>query len=168
MGEALATRATDAVGAVARLAGEITIIDGRPLATLGGCAAGCGVDPRGQGAALLASMKVQAWREPVAIERDLDEAGWRAFVAEAAGRAGLDVASPFPFRLEGDLLAVVMHVNCGPSDAGAAGAGGGQGGGRAKQDTTQEGRLPRLVVGIHAGQGRDGLISHFGDPYHCH
>lgn len=100
-----------ALGALAGLAGEITIVDGevwitrghpeRPTTTRG---------PAGDAAAtLLFACEVRAWRE-IPVEQDVPAAELDAFIERCAARAGLDPTRPFPFQVEGRLTELALHV----------------------------------------------------------
>lgn len=100
------------VGALASLAGEVTILDGVPTATR--------VDVEGhplaskgglkeQGVTLLFGAYVPEWTEHLvghAISPDrLDET-----LAEMAAGAGLDMSKPFVFAIDGEFTEVRLHV----------------------------------------------------------
>ena len=152
---------SEAVGALSGLRGEITLIEGRRVVSLGPCP-GCGPAP--DSACLLASARVARWRqEPVA--EAVPEPGLRPFLAARARAAGLDAAQPFPFRLRGELTDVHMHVHGQPNPAFA---GHGSAEPMAFGDIWRGGRLAGEVVGFHASPDMVGIISHAGDPLHCH
>jgi hypothetical protein len=103
-----------AVGALADLAGEITVDRGvLHLAEVVDAAVPDGARARAarpdEQAALLLCADVPAWSEhalPAAADLDaLEEA-----VREAALRQSLDVRRPFPFRIEGRALRLELHV----------------------------------------------------------
>jgi hypothetical protein len=152
---------TEAVGALSGLRGEITLIEGRRVVSLGPCP-GCGPAP--DSACLLASARVARWREEPVAEA-VPEAALRPFLAARARAAGLDTAQPFPFRLRGELTDVHMHVHGQPNPAFA---GHGSAEPMAFGDIWRGVRLVGEVVGFHASPDMVGIISHAGDPLHCH
>ncbi|MEM7200529.1 MAG: acetolactate decarboxylase [Planctomycetota bacterium] len=101
------------VGALAALAGEITILDGRVLiARADGTA--CRVTEAGPEAAatLLARAEVAAWREfplpTCATYAELDAA-----IAAGLGREGFDRRQPTPVRIRGNAPHIEFHVIAG-------------------------------------------------------
>jgi acetolactate decarboxylase len=102
------------VGALAQLAGEITIVDGRLILT--------GVDDNGgptakffeppppeRQAAMLVAAYVPRWAE-YEISRDVVAKDFESMLSKMAGQAGLDPSKPFPFVVEGELLDLELHV----------------------------------------------------------
>ncbi|HEX7127423.1 MAG TPA: acetolactate decarboxylase [Thermodesulfobacteriota bacterium] len=99
-----------AVGPLAALRGEVTVLDGR--ASIARVVDGrIAVDDRLEGgAAFLVWAEVPAWRTVpipahVRTKRDLE-----AFLPEAAHAAGLDPAAAFPFVVTGRAAEVRLHV----------------------------------------------------------
>lgn len=101
-----------AVGALAGLAGEVTIVDddvwlsrAQPDTTVEWTRT-----RRSEArACLLVSARVEAWSEH-ALPADLDLAGLERELPRIARDAGLDVDEPFPFLIEGELARVAFHV----------------------------------------------------------
>jgi alpha-acetolactate decarboxylase len=88
-----------AVGALAHLAGEVTVLDGKIVATR--------VDPSGKPtsdstkvqdaeATMLVAAYVAKWSEQ-RIDKDVAPDAMEAFLRSKAREAGLDVSKPFPF-----------------------------------------------------------------------
>lgn len=156
--------ATEAVGAVAGLRGEITAIDGRLLVTYGTPCPGC-AQAGDAHATLLASASIRAWYEPVPLPRalvgkDLDE-----FIVDRAKAAGLDVGKPFPVRLKGQLISVRMHVVRSPN-AGFTGHGSAHP--MADQEDIAAEYIDGDVVGFYAPGTLQGIITHPGESFHYH
>jgi hypothetical protein len=152
---------TEAVGALSGLRGEVTLIEGRRVVSLGPCP-DCGKAP--DSACLLAAAKVARWQAR-AVPADVPAESLRGFIAAEARAAGLDPARPFPFRFSGSLTAVAMHVH-GRPNPGFTGHGSSVP--MADGDSWLHARLDGEVVGFHASADMVGVISHAGDPLHCH
>lgn len=152
---------TEAVGVLSGLRGEVTVIEGRQVISLGPCPA-CAPAP--DSAALLVTARVTQWRSET-VSQDVPERALRAFVAERAQANGVDLGSAFPFRFRGVLSDVLMHVNGGPDPRFS---GHGSPVPMAISDLYREARLEGELVGFHASPGMVGVISHAGDPIHCH
>jgi hypothetical protein len=155
-----------AVGAVAGLNGEITIVAGDVwLATPGeGDDATCtrtrASDAR---AALLIAARVPAWRD-VPIEEAIPFDSLDARVAALAAAAGVDVAAPFPFVIEGPLTDLEWHVVDGrrvvPGRTGHA----------AHLEASVRRTLEfayAALVGFHSS-AHEGVFTHFGSHTHIH
>lgn len=104
---------TIAIGALAGLEGEITVLDGRAwVARPAGSAltvSGPAPDPEDY-AALLTAAEVPAWTEETfgttsASGRDPDQA-----IEFGARGSGLDTTKPFPFTVTGDFTTLDIHV----------------------------------------------------------
>lgn len=101
-----------AVGALAGLEGEITIVDGSAWVAR---PAGAGLRIDGpsstskDGAALLLLSHVAEW-DRFTIEKDLAGEALDAFIADKARGAGLDMAQPFAFVIEGSVTDLQLHV----------------------------------------------------------
>src|ERR1043165_4282998 len=95
----VADNATDAVGAVSGLRGEVTMIDGQLIVSYGlDCGTNCPAAVS-ESATLLATASAKHWRW-VESDGDLDAKALEAFTRERAKPAGLD-DKPFPFRIKG-------------------------------------------------------------------
>lgn len=155
--------ATEAVGAIAGLRGEITMVDGRTILSYGNCPE-CKAPPS-EAAALLGIASVRAWAAPVPLPEDLAGAALSEFILAQAKAAGLDPARPFPVRLAGTLLNVAMHVNEAPNDGFT---GHGSRIKMAKQQAFEHAILGGIVVGFYAPPSLAGIITHPGEPFHFH
>jgi hypothetical protein len=103
-----------ALGSLAGLAGEITVVDG--VVHLAGVEGG---DPAGglwvrsaragDEATILALSDVPVWSESP-LPGVADNAALEALVLARASAAGLDVSQPFPFRIEGVAASLDVHV----------------------------------------------------------
>ena len=98
------------VGALEGLNGEISILDSRPIVTMGsGAAALRSIDPANARATLLIGQSVPAWTEQ-AVGKNVDSVDIDAAIRESALASGLDLSSPFAFVIEGDFKDVRLHV----------------------------------------------------------
>ncbi|MBX3361563.1 MAG: hypothetical protein KF705_09020 [Phycisphaeraceae bacterium] len=101
-----------AVGAMAGLAGEITIADGEVWVSqvVNGQPVTSGPAPGpGDHATLLAGFSVERWYT-VPLTQPLAGEALDAAIEQAARQRGIDTAKPFPFRIEGDFAALDMHI----------------------------------------------------------
>jgi len=156
--------ATDAVGAAAGLRGEITVIDGKLLLTYGTPCADCG-HPGMDHAALLASAKVDAWHPPISLPARLSGHTLDAFIIEQARLHGLDLAKPFPLRMQGTLADVKMHVIKG---ANPNFKGHGSGHPMADMELITGVAIDGEVVAFYAPDALQGIITHPREPFHYH
>jgi hypothetical protein len=160
----VSSRATDAVGALSDLRGEITIADGKPLVTYGAACSDC-PPPHAEKATLLISARVQDWHAAISLPRDLSGHDIDRFIIAQAKAAGLDTAKPFPVRLTGTLTNVAMHVIRAPNpDFGGHGSGQPM----ALQEDIKAATIEGLVVGFYAPEPMLGIITHPGEPFHYH
>lgn len=152
-----------AVGASAGLAAEITVDRGVVhLVEVVDAAAENGVRARaarpGERAALLVCADVPAWSEhtlPTLADLDALEAAVRS----AALQRGLDVARPFPFRVEGRARRIELHVLDGSCPI-------------AYPEGSPPWRfageeLDVTLIGFHAA-GSAGVLTHHGRATHTH
>jgi hypothetical protein len=159
------------LGATAGLKGELVQIDGRVLVSPGSDAQGHVRAPEaGEMALLFAGARITAWRD-LPVPRDLDAAGFEAFLNEQAKAAGLDPAQPFVFRVEGRFPHLLWHVVTGDAPAGT-GHRGGHGAGHANDRAgmrlfRQPGAAGQLV-GVASGAALEGVVSHPGERLHLH
>lgn len=155
-------KGTYAVGALAGLRGEVTIVDGQVwVARAVGTESSCRLLGAGDTeATLLVAAQVPRWTmHPVDADVPADEVD--AFVRTTAARAGLDVSRPFPFVLKGGLQAVDAHVVNGMCPM--------------RAEPTSEHAPVRIrlesvegtLVGIHA-VGQQGVLTHHGTTTHVH
>jgi acetolactate decarboxylase len=101
-----------AVGALAGLRGELTIVAGRAYLSraTGADAAETVTDvPAGESAALFVGADVDAW-VAVRTQRPVTFAELDAAIAELAQLAGVDTDGRFPFLVEGDVSDLEWHV----------------------------------------------------------
>jgi len=103
-----------AVGALAHLAGEITILDGQiTISRVGdnGKLRTQTAEPplRDEKAAMLAAAHVPEWTSH-AIPHDVKADAVEQYLVEAAKHAGIDPSKPFPFVIEGELVGLEIHV----------------------------------------------------------
>ena len=162
--DAADARATDAVGAVSGLRGEISMIEGRLIVSYGAdCGAACPA-ASSETATLLATASAQRWR-PVAIDKDLDAKAVETFIRAQAKANGLDDNKPFPFRINGAITDFVMHVNAAPNPRFK---GHGSFDEMAVTGLAKGPRLAGSVVGFYAPPALQGVITHGGDFFHSH
>jgi acetolactate decarboxylase len=112
----------NAVGPVAELDGEVTVIDGVvSVARVRGDDIVVSADLSAQ-ASFLVWAEVEAWAPPVELGVGVaDQAALEQVLEDLAFDRGIDVAEPFPFKLEGVFDAVEYHVLA-PVPAGATAA----------------------------------------------
>jgi acetolactate decarboxylase len=162
--DAVDGHATDAVGAVSGLRGEISVIEGRLIVSYG---ADCGTtcpSADTETATLLATAAVRGWR-PVPIDKDLDAKATETFIRAQAKASGLDETKPFPFRINGAITNFVMHVNAAPNPRFK---GHGSFDEMAITGLAKGLRLAGTVVGFYAPPPLQGIITHGGEFFHSH
>lgn len=164
LGAVKADGATDAVGALAALRGEVTMLDGRFVVSYGGGCESC-PPPHAEKATLLVTGKVTQWGEPIALSDALAGKALEHFIVEQAKAAGLDISKPFPVRLKGTLTDVAMHVLKAPN---AKFSGHGSAHPMAEQDDIKAATIAGEVIGFFAPPAQSGVISHPGEPFHFH
>lgn len=156
---------TYALGALEGLAGEVTVLDGEVWVTRGDAEHpvtrhGPSSDER---ATVLFAFEVQRWRELLVAE-DVDPSELDSYVAARAREAGLDLTRPFPFRIEGGLVHLDMHVVAGECPI------------RARQLGTEASAgayqlhaaaTPGRLLGIFADHSA-GVVCHMGSRTHVH
>ncbi len=161
--DAVDGHATDAVGALSGLRGEISMIEGRLIVSYGAdCAAVC-PSAASETATLLATASAQHWR-PIVIDHDLDAKAVESFIRAQAKASGLD-DKPFPFRINGAIVNFVMHVNAAPNPRFK---GHGSFDEMAVTGLAKGPRLAGSVVGFYAPPPLQGVITHMGDYFHAH
>lgn len=164
LSEAMSSGATDGVGALSGLRGEVTILGGRLIVSCGSKAT-C-APPQQEAATLLATTKARSWRVGVALPRDMDEAQFGEFIDAQARQAGLSLDAPFPVKVSGTLVEVRMHVISSPNPAFT-----GHGGGHpmAIQDEERASELNGgEVVGMRVPPALQGIATHPGEAFHFH
>ncbi|MHC5209883.1 MAG: hypothetical protein ACYTG2_04100 [Planctomycetota bacterium] len=155
-----------AVGALAELAGEITIVRGTASLSFpdGDDAVRTETSERSDaGAALLVAARVPAWRR-VVTERPIPFEELDARIAELAGTLGSGPGQRFPFLLEGTFEQLRWHVIDGRRlDAGAS----------SHEDhvaaavITSAERTPATLVGFYS-ESDGGIFTHMGARTHVH
>ncbi len=149
-----------AVGALAGLGGEVTIVNGDVWVarSTGDDADVSGPDGKsGDQATLLAVAHVNEW-----ISVPLGEGGgsFGERIGRAAAGAGVDTSKPFPFIVEGDITVLEAHVIAGSCPI-------------ANPDGEQPWRFEvssptrGQLVGFYA-EDSEGVMTHHGDPTHTH
>ena len=162
--DAVDGRATDAVGAVSGLRGEISVIEGKLIVSYGvDCGASCPA-ATSETATLLATASAQHWLA-VAIDKDLDAKGVETFIRAQAKANGLIETKPFPFRINGAITDFVMHVNAAPNPRFK---GHGSFDEMAVTGLAKGPLLAGFVVGFYAPPALQGVITHGGDYFHSH
>ncbi len=154
-----------ALGALAELSGEVTIVRGKVyLSYPEGDTTRTEIPTRTNAAAtLLVRSRVPAWRS-VAIKRaigfeDIDEE-----IAKLATEAGINLAARFPFLLEGDFEDLEWHVVDGRRLAAE---------GTSHQDhqsaavNGRRDRVSAILVGFYS-QSDQGVFTHMGSRTHIH
>jgi hypothetical protein len=162
--DAVDARATDAVGAVSGLRGEISMIEGRLIISYGAeCGAAC-PSAASETATLLATATARNWR-PVPIDKDLDAKAVETFIREQAKAIGLDETKPFPFRINGAVTNFIMHVNAAPNPRFK---GHGLFDEMAITGLAKGPHIVGSVVGFYAPPALQGVITHIGEFFHSH
>lgn len=155
-----------AVGALADLAGEITVLAGEAWLSYPQGASGTRTETAREthaGAALLVSAAVPAWRNVVTMApirfADLDDA-----VAELAALVGVDVGGRFPFLIEGRFEDLQWHVIDGRRlDPGAATPADHL----AASIQTMRERTAATLIGFYSARD-EGVFTHMGSRTHVH
>jgi acetolactate decarboxylase len=110
--EALNTRHAYAVGALPRLEGEITVIDGQAYIARAGDHGLHVVGPTmkpADSAAMLTIAYVNRW-ESIKTDQDMNQKELEEFIAMSARERGLDLTRPFPYLIEGSARDLKLHV----------------------------------------------------------
>ncbi|MDP6479299.1 MAG: hypothetical protein QGI75_04580 [Phycisphaerales bacterium] len=151
-----------AVGALAGLAGEITIADGEVWVarSRGGRAvvSGPALADRDH-ATLLTVAHVPQWTR-ITLADGASGAALAEAIAEAARSRGVDTSKPFPFIVEGQLTELEAHVIAGSCPIASPE---GDSPWRFSLQEPMDGKL----VGFYA-EGMDGIMTHHGDATHAH
>lgn len=164
--DAVAGAGVYGLGALADLAGEITVHDGAVFISHGMSMDGR-IDQRQAGdaqATLLATGRVGQWKE-VAIPGAMPQAELHAFIVAQAQAAGFDTWTAFPFLIRGEITNYRWHVVAAPNPQF-----GGHGGTApmARQFDVAGEKMGAEVVGFHSGDALEGVISHPGNKFHEH
>jgi acetolactate decarboxylase len=158
---ALATPHLYAVGAVAGMRGEITVIDGAVWLALGARDAGrATVGAADESAALLVASHVAHWSR-VTLAEDIPFAKLDQQIEALAAAAGIDVDKPFPFLVEGPLADAHWHVLVGPPSAAAPHDHAGN------AVTGDQVAITGTLVGFFS-KHHHGAFTHMGQNIHAH
>lgn len=153
-----------AVGAVAGLDGEITILDGKSyISQVRMDTIRTTTNNAKVAATILFGAEVPRWnQQTLAAPIKADELD--AFILAKAKAAGLDTEKPFPFVLEGELLDLQIHVLAGECPIRARLLD------KKMESPPMEQHFARTkghLIGIHASHG-GGVITHHGATTHIH
>jgi acetolactate decarboxylase len=151
-----------AVGALAHLAGEITVLDGRSwvsraaddAVTTSGPAAS-----RADRAALLTLTHVSHWAD-VAITGAVPNQALEGLIEQRARERGIDPAAPFAFVIEGEFTGLRVHVIAGSCPSAASSSNG-------SWQKTFEGPIRGTLVGFFA-KDQEGVMTHHAASTHMH
>lgn len=150
------------VGALAGLAGEVTVVDGNVWIARSRDGSAIISGPAvvsGDNATLLTVAHVDRW-----VEVPLPQGGGGAelakSIAAAARGQGIDTSKPFPFVVDGQLTELEAHVIAGSCPIANPE-------GDAPWSFTLEKPTAGLLVGFYA-EGQDGVMTHHGDKTHTH
>jgi alpha-acetolactate decarboxylase len=155
--------ATDGVGALSGLRGEVTLVGGRLVVSCGSKAT-CAT-PDTEKATLLASARVTAWSPGVTLPRDMEGAELGEFIEARAREHGLSLGEPFPLRIVGPIAGAHVHVNAAPNPR-FAGHGGSEP--MAIKDEERAARLDGEVVGVRVPLSLRGVATHPNEAFHFH
>jgi acetolactate decarboxylase len=150
-----------AVGAIAGMRGEITVLDGAAWLSLGehdSCRATVGAAD--EGATLLVASYVDNWSR-VKIAEDIPFVDLDHRIEALAAAAGMDVDKPFSFLVEGQLANVRWHVLKGPPSADAPHDHIGN------AVTGEETAIAGTLVGFFS-KHHHGSFTHMGQNIHAH
>lgn len=154
------------LGALAGAVGEVLLIDGHMLITLGKDAQGRVMPPGDSDeAALFVSAQVRQWKA-VAVPANLTQAEFETFVREQASVLGLDDRNPFPFLVKGPYPKLSWHVLNGA--VANAEVGNTHMGGKVVTKRFEQTGASGQLVGFYSGEGLEGTISHPGSRFHVH
>ena len=170
------------VGAMAGLEGEILLFDGKYLVSWGKDEGGKTVAPvSSDSVTLFAGGRVAAWADSV-VPEDMTQPEFETFLLGRAKEAGLSLASPFPFLVQGVFPKMVWHVVTGTSKGhsaasavvghgakhGSASHGGGHANSQAGMKVFNKPNQTGSLVGVYSGQALEGVITHPGEKFHLH
>ena len=157
---------TYGVGALADLTGEILIWDGKFFVPLGETASGATQPPgTNDQAALLVTARVRGWYEAQVIQ-DMTQQEFEQFVINIARSKGIDINSPFPFIVFGEVTGYTWHVVTGKATRHGGGAQHGQG--HATHRTFTGTKTRGKLVGFYSAEEQEGVITHPGERFHVH
>ena len=155
-----------AVGALAGLNGEITIVNGGVwVARPDGIAVritGPKAQPGDHATFLTIGRAANGWQS-VSIDAPLSGTSLEAFIESAARAHGIDTSQPFPFIIEGELSGLSLHVINGycpiahnPATMDAQ-----------PYRYASDGHMPGVIAGIYARDAA-GVLTHHGTSVHMH
>lgn len=99
-----------ALGALEGLAGEILVMDGRPLNSMAKSGVLVFDKSFDQKATLLVSSQVKNW-ERISLKAKVNNLQeLQTLIAKEAAAYGLNISEPFPFMLTGDFQSIAWHV----------------------------------------------------------
>ena len=152
------------LGALAGLAGEVTIVDGEVWVTRGDSThvttRGRSVD---EGATVLFTWEVERWQD-VRVRTAVDPSELEVFVEARAREAGIDTSRPFPFLVKGTLEHLDVHVVNGECPIRARMMGNEASANAFRLSTPS---TPGILVGIFAPDSV-GVVCHMGSRTHVH
>jgi alpha-acetolactate decarboxylase len=157
------------LGAMAGLAGEVLLYDGRLLVSRG-------VDEHGRvsaltnadEAALFVSARVTEWVD-VPVPSAMDARQFEAFVLEQARSRGLDGTVPFPFLVKGRFDVLEWHVLNGSAGSHGQRSHGGHGAAaRGAMKRFEQPGASGQLVGFYTAASLEGIASHPGERFHVH
>jgi len=151
-----------AVGALAALEGEVTIVDGQVwIAQADGESAPSRLLGDGElQATLLVAARVPVWRT-YPLNADVSPLELDGYVSAAAASHGIDTSRPFPFLVKGPVTHLEAHVVNGMCPM------------QAEPDSDHAPvrfhleTVDATLVGIHA-EGQAGVLTHHGSTTHIH
>lgn len=147
-------RGTWGLGALAGMAGEALLADGRILVSPGTSPQGqTRVANLGEGSAMFGMAQVRRWKS-VRTERVLDGAGLRARILAEREKQGFGNDTPFPFLVRGRFVNLGWHVINGPPPAPM----------RQFTESDASGQL----IGLYSGAEFEGKITARGNRFHIH
>jgi len=144
-----------AVGAIAEMRGEVTILDGKVHTSRVDGAEVVSADDAGTvEAALLVVATVPAWRD-LRIDKDIAVADLDASIEAALRGAGIDTTRAIPLVIEGEFPTLRWHVVDGPHMHGAPSG--------VQRETPGQ----ATVVGFYS-TAHEGVFTHMGQHTHLH
>jgi alpha-acetolactate decarboxylase len=166
VGDIKSTPSLYGIGALTDLKGEITVVGGDPVVSLGSDWQHrlSAQEASSSGASLLVTVKVPTWYE-VRIDQLVKDADVEAYVLNQAKRAGVVISSSFPFVVKGMVGPFKAHVLDG---ANPEFKGHGSQVRMAQQVDEQSDGLKGTVVGFYAAPNDVGVITHPGERIHAH
>jgi acetolactate decarboxylase len=154
-----------AVGPVAGLAGEVTIVDGKLLLAEVEHGKIKPSSDYSKGASFLVWANVPQWRAAVPAGASIgSQAELEKLIEAKAREAGLDVEQPFPFLLKGNFDNVKYHVVRPPQ------GGAGHGSAASPSDSALNAEATRTsatIVGFFS-RNHEGVFTHRGSHAHLH